>query len=194
MVPRKHDDLLVCPMGTGTAELIPPRESTGRLSAGRLPRLPRPRSTGREPPARSTVATSPGIPPCPSSAASCSCPVTASAPRSWSRSAASSAGSPGARSRSRSRRIWSAAPPTTSTASRWRRRPWRRRRRSAPSCSARSAARSGTTCRSPPSPSAACWRCARSSTYSPTCVRRSSSRRSPMPPRSSASWSRGWTS
>ena len=46
----------------------------------------------------------------------------------------------------------------------------RRRRRAA---SARSAGRSGTSCRSHPSPSAACCACARTWTCSPTCARRS---------------------
>ncbi len=64
-----------------------------------------------------------------------------------------------------------------------RRRRWRRRWRPTRCCSARSAGRNGTTCRSRRSPSAACCACARTWTCSPTCAPRWCSTRWPTPRR-----------
>ena len=63
-----------------------------------------------------------------------------------------------------------------------------------PSCSARSAGPSGTTCRRSSGPSAACSACARSSTSTPTCARPPAFRCWWTPRRSSARWSRAPTS
>ena len=71
---------------------------------------------------------------------------------------------------------------------------WLRRRPPTPSCSVRSAGRSGTRCPTRTVPRPACCGCARTSTCSPTCAPPSAIRRWPRPRRCGARWSRVSTS